>query len=65
MEKMRFSIVVHIIIIYGNVYGPKSVGVKVFYEKMYTVTSAGMSGGRKWEISCGRMGVQWREPRRR
>jgi hypothetical protein len=47
--KKQFSKVIYIIIIYANVYGPTSDRIKFSYKKMYTVTSAGMSGGRKWE----------------
>jgi hypothetical protein len=48
-KKTQLSTDVYTIIIYANVYGPVSDRIKFSYEKMYTVTSAGMCGGRKWE----------------
>ncbi len=48
-KKPKFSTFLFTTIIYAKVYGPVPDRTKFLYEKMYTVTSAGMSGGRKWE----------------
>jgi hypothetical protein len=49
MEINLLPIVINFMLIYSSVYGLPSVKVQKIYEKMYYVTSAGMSGGRKWE----------------
>ena len=48
-KKTQFPIFLYTAIIIFNVYGPVSARIVSYYEEMYTVTSAGMSGGRKWE----------------
>ncbi len=48
-EKKHSSTFLYTVIILVNLYGPVSDMTEIWYEEMYTVTSAGMSGGRKWE----------------
>jgi hypothetical protein len=48
-KKTQFPTSLYTVIIFFNVYGPVSARTVSCYEEMYTVTSAGMSGGRKWE----------------
>ncbi len=48
-KKTQSFTYLYTVIIYVNVYGPVSDRTEFWYEEMYTVTSAGMSGGRKWE----------------